>query len=52
MSALQKLKTAVPVLGEDEQTYECQDCGSTFESDSDADRATCVNCLSDEVDPA
>jgi len=52
MSALQRLKRAVPIVEPDERTYECRDCGATFESDSDPDRATCVDCLSDDVEPA
>lgn len=51
MSALEKFKSAVPGLGDDEQTFECQDCGATFESDSPPERATCSNCFSDEVEP-
>lgn len=52
MSALQKLKSAVPGLDDDAQSFECRECGTIFESDSAPDRATCVNCLSDDVDPA
>jgi protein-arginine kinase activator protein McsA len=51
MSALQKLKTAVPMFEDDEQTFECRDCGTTFETDSEPDRVTCVNCYSEHVDP-
>lgn len=50
MSALQKLKTVVPGLEDDLTTYECQNCGTQFESDSPADRVTCVDCLSGSVD--
>jgi protein-arginine kinase activator protein McsA len=52
MSALQELKSAVPGLDDDAQSFECRECGTTFESDSAPERATCVNCLSDDVDPA
>jgi predicted Zn-ribbon and HTH transcriptional regulator len=51
MSIIQKLKSALP--GEDEstisRTYECQECGHTFESAKTPDRAKCMECLSTDL---
>jgi predicted Zn-ribbon and HTH transcriptional regulator len=51
MSVIQKLKSALPVDDETvtKRTYECQECGHTFESAKTPDRAQCVECLSNDV---
>lgn len=33
-------------------TFECAECGHTFESAKDPDRAQCMECLSNDVQPA
>lgn len=51
MSVIQKLKSALPI--EDEgvthRTFECQECGNTFESTKRPERAKCMECLSNDV---
>jgi predicted Zn-ribbon and HTH transcriptional regulator len=50
MSLVQKLKSAI---GSDESfettTYECRDCGATHDSAKTPDRASCPECLSNDV---
>lgn len=47
MGALQKLKS---VLTTDNHSYECQDCGYTFESGVPLHQATCRECQSENVE--
>jgi predicted Zn-ribbon and HTH transcriptional regulator len=51
MSVMQKLKSVLPFedAGVTKRTYECQDCGNTFESAKTPDRAMCVECMSQDV---
>jgi predicted Zn-ribbon and HTH transcriptional regulator len=51
MSVIQKLKSALPIEDESitRRTYECQECGNTFESTKTPDRAKCMECLSNDV---
>ncbi|MFB6123648.1 MAG: hypothetical protein ABEJ78_09345 [Haloferacaceae archaeon] len=50
MSLVSKIKSAI---GSDEEldvrTYECQDCGATHDSAKTPDRASCPECLSNDV---
>lgn len=49
-------KLASKLLGRDSgvelNVFECSDCGSTFESAKQPDRASCPECLSNDVAPA
>lgn len=38
--------------GVDVQEYRCPDCGRTFESAKDPERAQCPECLANDVDVA
>lgn len=53
MSMIERLKSVLPGV-EDEsasvKTFECQTCGETFESAKSPERATCIKCLSDDVE--
>ena len=55
MSALNELKSYLPGFddgGVSTTTYECQDCGHTFQSAKSPDRAQCMDCMSHEVEAA
>jgi rRNA maturation endonuclease Nob1 len=51
MGLIDKIKSAVVMKGPDEQfTYECQDCGTLFDSEAvSRTKATCPQCGSDDV---
>lgn len=53
MSALDSIKSIIPGTGDGSdvstQTFECDDCGETFETAKDLDRAECPECLSRSV---
>ncbi len=53
MSVLGKLKDAVGVGGahrDPTDAFRCTDCGEEFESGKDPRRASCPDCLSNDVE--
>jgi predicted Zn-ribbon and HTH transcriptional regulator len=52
MSVLQKVKSILPVDddGIERRTYNCQNCGNTFESAKTPDRAQCMECMSHDIE--
>jgi ribosomal protein S27AE len=53
MSVIQRLKEALPIDEESakRRTYECQKCGTVFESEKNPDRVICSACSSTDVEP-
>lgn len=53
MAIGQKIRSALGMgSGVDVTEYECVECGNTFESSKDVERAQCMECLSNDVEPA
>lgn len=51
MSVIDTIKTVVGLdSGAITHEYRCQDCDNEFESAKDPDRASCMNCMSYNVE--
>lgn len=54
MSVLQKLKSALPIEEDDSiesRTFECQECGTEFETTKPPERAMCPDCMEHNAQP-
>lgn len=54
MSVIESIKEALPVVESDQEltetTFECQECGTTFESRKTAGRTRCPDCYAQDVE--
>ena len=55
MRAIETFETAIPGIrasDSDTTTYESQNCGNVTESAEPAEGVRCLDCVSDDVEPA